>query len=79
MLAINRTDIGIVWTSMDGKGHKQRIYSGTNKEAFDAELYGTDKALDIVHRAGKLRARNISISLQPALAKLKEVIIWADS
>ena len=55
-----RTGTGVVWQTETGEWRERRIHLGTNKEVYDAELYGIAEGVSIAHReairAGNTRA-----------------------
>ena len=74
-----RTGVGIAWKSHDGRWRTTKVYIGKNKQIFDAELYGIDRALDLAFRAGCPRATQLSQKTRENLAQLKRILVWSDS
>lgn len=68
-----RVGTGIAWKNSDGRWRTKKVYLGSNKEVFDAELYGIDQALEIALRAGRPLARQMSQATRQLLNGIKKV------
>lgn len=57
-----RVETGIAWKNSDGLWLTKKVYLSSNKEIFDAGLYGIDEAPEIARRAERLLARQMTMA-----------------
>lgn len=67
---------GVIRRIGDRNWNSRKLYYGTNKELFDAELYGVDQVLEIVQKAGRTLARTSSQSTLRNFSMLQTIYIY---
>lgn len=65
--------------SSNGDWLIKKVYSGSDKEVFDAELNGIEQALEIACRAGQLLAQQTSQATRQKLFSISKVHVRLDS